>query len=378
MNFTIDNEKLSASLNDLESSSFTVTSIPRPYQVTWDATANPCDTINDLLAENSKNLLFIDEKVFELYGKGIKHPENQIFKAPATEVFKTLDGVMQLCDFLYQNDFTKGETLVVVGGGTIQDVGAFVGASYKRGINWVHFPTTLLSMSDSCIGGKSGVNYNGVKNQLALFSAPRAVIINPEFLNTLEKRDLQSGLGEILKLCITGGQTTLQLYDKHIKNGMIANKDDAKSLIWGALAVKKTVIERDEFELHLRKALNYGHTLGHALESISHYEIPHGIAVVVGMILVNHLSCTQGHLSRTECAEINALCFRLLDDDLLALLKKTDIQEVLRLLKQDKKVIGDVVTFVMLASSGSLNFVKMVLDQQLADQIADAFRNIFS
>lgn len=378
MKFTIDNNELNLSLTDSDTTSFTVASIPRPYQVTWDSTENPCDTINHLLAENPKNLLFIDEKVFELYGQTLKHPTNQIFKAPATETFKTLDGVTQLCDFLYQHDFTKGETLVVVGGGIIQDIGAFVGASYKRGINWVHFPTTLLAMSDSCIGGKAGVNYKGVKNQLALFSAPKAVIINPTFLNTLDKKDLQSGLGEILKLCITGGSTLLNTYAKHVQNGVMVNKEDAKSLILSALAVKKAVIEEDEFEQNIRKALNYGHTLGHAIESISHYDIPHGIAVVVGMMLVNSMSCEQGYLSRSDNTEINTLCLRLLDDDLLIKLKKIDLHALLQCLKQDKKAVGNSVTFVMLTSPGSLNFVKMTLDQQLVQQITDTFNQLFA
>ena len=155
-------------------------------------------------------------------------------------------------------------------------------------------------MSDSCIGGKAGVNYKGAKNQLALFSAPNEVIINPSFINTLEKKDIQSGLGEILKLYITGGPAMLSTYDRCIKNGTIVNKDDAKSLIMGALAIKKAVIELDEFELNIRKALNYGHTLGHAIESISNYAIPHGVAVVVGMMLVNQMSCERGLLARAE------------------------------------------------------------------------------
>ena len=377
MNFTIDGIELKASLDCLDSTSFPVSSMPLPYEVTWDSTENPCDTINALLSTNPKNLLLIDEKVFELYGQDIKHPDNKIFKAPATESFKTLDGVSQLCDFLYQHEFTKGETLVVVGGGIIQDIGAFVGATYKRGINWVHFPTTLLAMSDSCIGGKAGVNYKGVKNQLALFSAPNKVVINPCFLNTLEKKEIQSGLGEILKLSITGGQTMLSTYDRCVKNSGVVNQMDAKPLILGALAVKKAVIEQDEFELNIRKGLNYGHTLGHAIESISNYAIPHGIAVVVGMMLVNQMSCEQGLLARAECIEINKLCLRLLDDELLAILKTIDIHAMIRCIKQDKKVIGDAIAFVMLSSLGNLNFVKMKLDEHLRSQIIRIFSQLF-
>src|SRR3989338_5607310 len=198
MNFVVDQKTLVCSLELLQSNEFTVQSVPRPYKVTWDSNANPCDTVNTVLASNPNNLLFIDEKVFQLYGQNICHPEDKIFKAPAMEQFKTLDGVTQLFDFLYSRNFTKGETLVVVGGGIVQDVAAFASACYKRGIKWVHFPSTLLSMCDSCIGGKTGINYRDTKNQLALFSAPHAVIINPNFLATLDKADIKSGLGEIL------------------------------------------------------------------------------------------------------------------------------------------------------------------------------------
>jgi len=331
----------------LEQDEFTISSVPRSYQVTWDITENPCDSINKILSLNSKNVLLIDEKIHQLYGKDIQHDANNIFKAPATEVFKSLEGVLPVYDFLYQRDFTKGETLVVVGGGTIQDVGGFVGASYKRGIHWIHFPTTLLAMSDSCIGGKSGINYHGAKNQLALLSPAHAVVINPMFLNTLEKKEIQSGLGEILKICIMGGPELLMQYSQCVKRGEIVKIEDAKRLISGALAVKKAVIEKDEFECHLRKALNYGHTLGHAIESMSNYDIPHGVAVVVGMMLVNDMSCERGYLSKEHCTEINALCWQLLDDNVLNILKKIDTNNVLQSLKQDKKVMGDCVTFVM-------------------------------
>lgn len=376
MKFMLENKELNVPMDYLDTASFTVSSIPQPYQVTWDSTENPCHTINETLSTHPNNLLFIDEKVFELYGKGIKHPDNKIFKAPATEAFKSLEGVTQLCDFLFKNDFTKGETLVVVGGGIIQDIGAFVGASYKRGIKWVYFPTTLLAMSDSCIGGKAGVNYNGIKNQLALFSAPRAVIINSAFLDTLETRDIQSGLGEILKLSITGGSDMLIEYGNYVVNGKIHNKESTKALILGALAVKKAVIENDEFELNIRKALNYGHTLGHAIESISNYEIPHGIAVVVGMILVNYLSCEQGILDKSVCAEINHACLRLLDADLLATLRKIDLHAMMQSLKQDKKVVGDSMTFVMISSPGHLHFVKMKLNEQLMNKIEELFNQL--
>lgn len=377
MAFYINEKALHTSTDCIENDSWMVSSVPKSYQVQWDSTSNPCETINAVLLENSKNVLLIDEKVFELYGKDIQHPANKILKVPATEEYKTLEGVKQLCDFLYEQDFTKAETLVVVGGGIIQDVGAFVGATYKRGINWEHFPTTLLAMTDSCIGGKAGINYQGFKNQLALFSAPRAVIINPNFLDTLAVQDIQSGLGEILKLYIIGGRSLLTQYQQWTIQNQTINKAHVKSLILNALSVKRAVIEEDEFELNIRKALNYGHTFGHAIESMSNYTIPHGIAVVVGMMLVNFLAYKQDLLAQEDCFLVNHLCKSLLNDSVLLRLKALDMYAMLQQLKQDKKVVGDSVTLIMLTSPGNVQLIKVKLDEQLFDQIKEGFAHCF-
>ena len=376
MNFVVDQQNLRCELELLQSNEFTVQSVPRPYKVSWDMNANSCDTINAVLAKNSNNLLFIDEKVFQLYGQNIHHPEDKIFKAPATEQFKTLDGVTQLFDFLHSKQFTKAETLVVVGGGIIQDVAAFAGACYKRGIKWVHFPSTLLSMCDSCIGGKTGINYKETKNQLALFSAPHAVIINPNFLATLHKDDIKSGLGEILKLFITGGEPLLSHYYELVKNGEVVDPKQFKTLIFGALLAKKAVVEADEFELNLRKVLNYGHTLGHAIESLSQFQIPHGIAVVIGMILVNEMSCALELLSYPDKEELNRLCMDLLEDRVLRILQTIDVNKILELIKHDKKTLGNEINFVLLKAPGDSAFVRLSIDQNLLTSIKAAFAEV--
>ena len=377
MMFTIDDKTLTYSLDVLNQDEFTVSSSPTPYTVSFHDAENPCDAINALLATNPKNILLIDEKVFALYGKDINHPNERIFKAPALERFKTMQGVMDLVALLYQQEFTKKETLVVVGGGIIQDIGALVGALYKRGIKWVHFPTTVLAMADSCIGGKAGVNYEQAKNQLALFSSPHAVVINPHFINTLEERDVKSGLGEILKLCITGGPELVKLFADEIQHTKALTPVHLKKLISVALMVKKAVIEDDEFELNIRKALNYGHTIGHAIEAMSDYEIPHGIAVIVGMMLVNQLAVVEGYLSSKENAEMNRLCLLLLDDKTKRLLLNINTNDLLDYLKQDKKVAGDSITFVLLKKPGHLLFHKLTMNALLQQTIATTIQGLF-
>ena len=376
--FNVDGKIFQSQFDLVNSDQFEVQSVPRAYKVSWDASVNPMDKVNELLNANPKNLLFIDENVLNAYGASLQVAKERMFVAKASENFKTLDGVTSLLDFLQQHKFTKGETLVVVGGGIIQDVGAFVGACYKRGIRWVHFPTTLLSMCDSCIGGKTGVNYNGAKNQIALFSSPNAVFINPAFLTTLPVDAIRSGLGEILKLFIMAGEPYLSLYRECVKDGLVVNVANYKKLIFGALGIKRAVVEEDEFELHHRKSLNYGHTIGHAIEALSNYAIPHGQAVVLGMMIVNDLSLQKEFLKLDEKILLNKLCSELLNTEILALMQSMDIEAILEVLQKDKKVEGGEISFILLNTPGELRFTKMKLEASLTDQIRSSVRSTFS
>ncbi len=368
MTFRIDTHDLPLSAA-IAPQDFTVASIPRPYRVALDIHDDPCVSIQAQLSTHSKNILIIDQNVYALYGERIVWPLDNIFQIPATENFKGMDGVLALYDFLHEHQITKGETLVVVGGGITQDMSGFVAATYKRGLNWVYFPSTLLSMSDSCIGGKAGVNYRGSKNQLALFSSPQAVLINTAFLQTLEAKDIQSGLGEILKLFITGGADLVDFFKQVVQSGVVNHIDQYKPLIMKALAVKRAVIEVDEFEQGIRKGLNYGHTIGHVIEAMTDYAIPHGIAVVVGMMIVNQMSVEQGLLAREDCFSMNTVCLSLIDAESRHLLKSLNTQDMMTRLRQDKKVAGDSVTLIMLHKPGHLGFVKVKIDAGLEQNL---------
>lgn len=349
---------------------FFVESSPRPYRVQWSDEHNPAAKINDLLAQNKNNVLFIDKAVYALYKNEFSVSEDQVFLAEATESFKTMDGVTQLLDFLYRKQFTKSNMLIVVGGGIIQDIGGFAAAIYKRGIKWCFFPTTLLAMCDSCIGAKTGVNYQKAKNQIGLFSAPHEVVINSNFLKTLPHNDILSGLGEVLKLCITGGENLLAMYSENVANGQVINHAAYKQLIISALSVKKAIIEKDEFEADLRKGLNYGHTLGHVIEALSDYQISHGTAVVIGMMLVNHLSYQRSYLNLEDKKRLDQLCRQLLTDDVLAIMQQISVEDLMYLLNNDKKVDGAAIKFVLLKRIGMLNFVTLQLDHALSSEIS--------
>lgn len=375
--FEIDGKLFSCETN-LSINTFTVKSVPKSYSVTIEEESSPFNAINRTLSKNPKNVLLIDERILDIYQPQLNISAHQIVKATATEDFKSLNGVTRLIDFLQQHAFTKNEQLIVVGGGIIQDVGAFASAVYKRGIPWIHFPTTLLSMSDSCIGGKTGINYNHAKNQLALFSAPSTVMINTHFLKTLDQTAITSGLGEILKLCITGGEHFITLYNAHVGQGKVQTAESFRELILAALMIKKTVVEEDEFELNHRKSMNYGHTVGHAVEALSDYHIPHGQAVVIGMIIANELSHELNLLSNADRTRLNALCFDLLNDDVLDHLKKVPIEKIIETLQKDKKTLGQITSFVLIKSPGNTQFIKLELNQNLMLKINNAFNRVLN
>lgn len=374
VDFIIEDKKFSMPDNFAQLDNYSLKSIPRNYNVKLKNDPAPVQEIQKILDENKNNLLLIDKKVFDLYFKDLKIEKRRLFPADATEEFKTLRGFEDVIAFLEKNEFTKGEKLIVIGGGIIEDIGAFVGACYKRGIKWVYFPTTLLSMCDSCIGGKTGINHNKVKNQLALFSAPFEVNINIAFLNTLSEYDIKSGMGEILKLLVTGGRKPLEIYEKEVRNGKVLAFDGYKPLILSSLSVKRAVVEEDEFELYYRKSLNYGHTVGHAIEVLSEYKIPHGQAVIMGMVIVNKLAANRGILNKNDYDLTQRLAKELLGPSIL---KDISLDGLDKLLKKDKKTEGNTVNFVIISEIGNTKFLKLELNDALIQEIDSIIKQEF-
>ena len=352
-----------------EVSEFTVQSALRSYRVIFDNASHPIETINQAI---KNNFLLIDKNVLAHWGQDLSIESSKMLVIDASENFKTFTGLTEILDFLSGAKATKNDTLVVVGGGVLHDVGGFAAAIYHRGMRWIHFPTTLLAMCDSCIGGKTAVNYHQAKNQIGLFYPPHEVVINPNFLRTLPEDMVRSGLGEILKQCIMGGKRFLDLYCQAIQRGNVVKWDDYKKLISAALTVKRCIVEADEFELHERKALNYGHTLGHAVEVLSDYAIPHGSAVVIGILFANQLSYLDKQLSLEEKNQLDQLCIDLLSDAVRNALKKINLDFLLDVLQKDKKIFTGQLNFVLLKSVGEIYF-KSISDLHDIDACARRF-----
>jgi 3-dehydroquinate synthase len=268
-----------------------------PYTVHWDDSllARP-----QRLLEGSPHFL-IDANVARLYAsqhKMLLAHKNTIV-IDATEANKSIDRTIPVFERLVANRIRRDHTIVAIGGGIIQDVGCFVASTLLRGVPWRFVPTTLLAQADSCIGSKSSINLGATKNIIGTFNPPRDVIIDAAFLDTLEPKEIRSGIGEILKAHAIDG---VDAFDQLARDfgRLIEDRAVLQRYIRSALRIKQRYIEMDEFDRGARNIFNYGHSFGHAIESATHYGIPHGIAVSIGMDMANYVSAERSMVPRAH------------------------------------------------------------------------------
>lgn len=214
----------------------------------------------------------------------------------ATEENKSIERVIPVIERLVENKIRRGNVLVAIGGGIIQDITCFISSTLLRGVEWRFVPTTLLAQADSCIGSKSSINLGPVKNILGTFNPPSQIWICPAFLDTLDQKEVQSGIGEILKVHAIAGQKAFDKLKADFQR-LIPDRQVLLAYIRAALLIKQGYIEIDEFDQGVRNIFNYGHSFGHAIESATHFEIPHGVAVSIGMDMANHIAVMRGLLS---------------------------------------------------------------------------------
>ena len=284
--------------------------------------------------------ILVDEKIARAYGKFVRAqaPRGKIFPIRASEDQKTLQKTPQQIETLLRMGIRKNSVLLVIGGGVVQDIGCFIASVLFRGVRWSFVPTTLLAQADSCLGGKSSINLGRHKNQIGTFYPPQEVLLCPEFLRTLPDDQYRSGMGEIIKLLwIRNPQRFLRVQGLRLPHpSRRRNPAQILSLIRRSLQTKREIIERDEFDLGPRKILNFGHTFGHAFESVSRYEIPHGVAVTLGMVAAAFFAeyffqGPRGLFSRTW-----ALCYPWVHPYQRDLLRTTP-REIAQCMLNDKK-----------------------------------------
>ena len=366
--FKIDNEILSSNI-DLKVDSISVDSSPRPYEVLFK------DSVFSFIREGMDNkefsyVFFIDENIASLYKDEIMFMKNYPYKSfHAIEELKNVDAAFDLCDLLLESNANRKTILYVIGGGVMQDIGAYAAATFKRGIPWVYVPTTLLGQSDSCVGGKTGLNYKHTKNLIALFSAPRQVLIDPKFISTLNPVDIFSGHGEILRLVLTGGKDVFDIYKGLIsklksdgEDFLKPNLETIMELTKLSLLVKKSVVENDEFEINIRKSMNYGHSIGHAIEVLSEHGIPHGQAVAIGILVENLIAKKYLNLSDDIIEEVEKIAKEIISKESLVSLKSISDKSIIEVMRRDKKVEGDILKLATISDYGDMKFIDFPLN----------------
>ena len=354
-----------------------VISSPRPYVVNFKSGQGAGERLAGELVKHSAPLLLVDRNIFQLY---LQH-QPSISHLPRLELdvnegIKNIDSVLRIVDFLESNNASRTSMLFAVGGGIVQDLGAFACYMYKRGIPWTFVPTTLLAQGDSSVGGKTAVNHKQTKNLLALFSAPRRIITDTGFLATLPDEDWYSGAGEIFRLCITGGESSLLELERLHSALMMHDLELTTDLIRTALIVKKAVVEYDEFEIDIRRSMNYGHSFGHALEALASYEISHGVGVTIGILVENEISYLRGVLSIRERNRLLHLGNQLISLDSWNRFRNLSLDGILDLLKRDKKTEGAVLKLATLRSIGKIEFIDLRMDSQGEAEIKAAATSV--
>ena len=282
-----------------------------------------------------------------------KHkPKNVIF-IQANEEKKTLATAERLILALSLAGMTKDNKLVVVGGGYLQDIGTLVSSLYMRGVKWDYYPTTLAAMGDSCIGGKSSINVMPVKNLVGNFYPPSEIFIDSSFVSSLPVLEIVAGLSEIIKICYARDQAvfmnSLELINKwdSTKSSSLLN-----DLIFLSLESKKYFVEEDEFDTGIRKLLNFGHSFGHAIESASNFAIPHGVAVLIGMIAACEYETT---ISSKQSEQLERVSLKLLTKIMGSVqdaLESFDLSSFGAAIAKDKKNTATELVLVLPAERG--------------------------
>lgn len=295
---------------------------------------------HEIFSLRRKVLIVTDEGVPFAYAQSVAKgcSEPVVVTVEAGESSKNLDNFKMLCETMLQKGFNRKDCVVAVGGGVVGDLAGFAAACYMRGIDFYNVPTTLLAQVDSSVGGKTAVDLGEIKNIVGAFYQPKAVLIDPEVLDTLSKEQLACGAAEIIKMAAAFDPALFKLIEE---KGIEDNLDE---VIAASLKIKAEVVSKDEKESGLRKALNFGHTIGHGIESVT--GMLHGQCVALGMIPMTK-------------APVRDRLVSVLEKNNLPTLLHTDSRKVIDAVMHDKKAEGNFLVTVQLEEIGSFKFVNM-------------------
>lgn len=330
--------------------------------------------IDDLIKENA--FLIVDSKIYSIYLKDKLDSaliDIKLFLIDAEEENKNLSSSEKLIEKLIANGVKRSSRIVAIGGGITQDIVCFTSSILFRGIPWVFIPTTLLAQADSCIGGKSSINFQNVKNLIGTFNPPDKIYIDPLFLGSLTDEDVKSGIGEMYHYYLYSDSDLIE--DLHLKRDQILSKRSLLlPFIHESLSIKRRVIEVDEFDRAERRKFNYGHTFGHAIEALTNYKINHGQAVTIGMDLANFLSYRLDLLTGKEYESLHVLLKANFPDYRFS---EFPIDEYCKFLQKDKKNTNSNLTCILSRGIGKLEVYEIELNSKNKASISEYFQNEF-
>ena len=334
------------------------------------------EELEKLNAAERRICVITDSHVKGLYGDDLlkfldgKCKKNVMFSFPAGEENKTLDTVKDAYKFLIEEKFDRKDLLIALGGGVVGDITGFIAATYLRSVDFIQIPTTLLAQCDSSIGGKTGVDFDGYKNMVGAFYMPKLVYMNISTLKTLDDRQFFSGFAEVMKHgLIKDGM----FYEWLLENMYEICDRDVETLlemVMRSCTIKKLVVEKDPTEKGDRALLNFGHTIGHAIEKAKNFTMTHGECVALGAVAAAFISWKHQWLSMEEYYEIRDM---FVPFNLPISIEDINPQEILSLTKSDKKMEGDAIKFVLLKKVGKAVIDKTVTDEDILNAINEIY-----
>lgn len=293
----------------------------------------------------------------------------EIIEFEAGEENKNIDTCVEIWNVLTELGADRKTLVINLGGGVVTDLGGFVSSTFKRGVDFIHIPTTLLSMVDASVGGKNGVDLGNLKNQIGVINVPIMVLIDTQYLETVPQNEMRSGLAEMLKHGL--------IYDKKYWEQFLDLKEidfaDFDQLIYRSVEIKNEIVTQDPTEKNIRKSLNFGHTLGHAIESYflenkDKTTLLHGEAIAVGMILESYISLKKDLISNDEYFEIKSSLKTIYDD---IIFDENDIKPILELLIHDKKNEYGAIKFALIEGIGKIKINQSVENELILNAFED-------
>jgi len=282
-----------------------------------------------------------------------------IISFSAGEKNKNLKTVEKILDQMLAKGFDRKSCVVALGGGIVGDIAGFCAATYKRGIRFVQVPTTLLAMVDSSIGGKTGVNLSRGKNSVGTFTQPKRVYVCPEFLDSLAPKEIRNGLAEVVKHAVLRDAKFFDYLDKNVQKLLVCDKKTLVKVVKRNCEIKAKVVEKDEKEGNYRRIVNFGHTIGHAIEILGNYNMHgHGEAVAIGMVVESEISKGLGLLKENEVYRIEKLLHKIGLPTRIPKGKKYSLNKIFELTKSDKKTISGKVYYSLPEKIGKMHSEK--------------------